>query len=323
MTLELQGLVGSNPLAFFAALGVMGAVDRQAPGLEARLSWTEAIVPRARLDGVANIDELVGILDEDRSEWARSSILASGPDGDPVPDVKPDENGIRSWARRVAAGTTVVNRRDADLFAALLAEYSLAGKNDAKPSLLHFTAGQQKFLVMVRELSERVDVEALLEALVGPWRYESSLPVLGWDSRGERIYALRGTDPSKDKKLGVPGADWLAFTGLAQLPSAKNGGSGRDQMLTTGCRGTWKSGSFHWPLWSCPLSLPVVRSLLAYDGLLDEPAAVRSKRGVFRVLEAPIRRSDQGGYGSFGPASEPEPEPTRRRRARAAVGRPR
>lgn len=306
MTLELQGLVGSNPLAFLAALGVLGAVNRQAPELGARLSWTDAIVPRARLDGVSHLNDLVALLDEDRRAWTSSLILASGPDGIPIADVKPDEVGIRSWAERVAAVTTRANRRDADAFQALLAEYALAGKNDAKPTLLHFTAGQQKFLTMVRELGERVKPENFVETLVGPWRYESRLPVLGWDSRGERIYALRGTDPSKDKKLGVPGADWLAFAGLAQLPSAKNGGVGRDQMLTTGCRGTWKSGSFHWPLWSCPLSLPVVRSLLAYDGLPEEPSAVRSKRGVFRVLEAPIRRSDQGGYGSFGPASEPE-----------------
>ncbi len=305
MSIELQPLIGTNPLGFFAALGVLAAIERQDPASAPKLSWSDGIVPRACVDGPSGVDELVGLLDADRRAWASSLILSSGPDGSPVADVKSDEAGIRSWASRIRADATASNRRDSDQFVALLAENALAGKNDAKPSLLHFTAGQQKFLAMARELNEKVDLDLLREAVVGPWSYESSLPVLGWDARGERIYALRGTDPSKDKKTGVPGADWLAFSALGLFPSAKNGGAGRDQLLTTGCRGTWKQGRFHWPLWSPPLSLDVVRSLLAFEGLVDEPLALQRQRGVFRVLEAPIRRSDQGGYGSFGPSSEP------------------
>lgn len=317
MTIELKPLVGSNPLAFLAALGALDAVNRQAPEISARLWWSEGIVPRARLDGLSNMDELVEVLDQDRREWAMSLILASGPKGAPVDDVKPDEAGIRTWAEKVRNELTRSNRRDADQFEALMAEYALAGKNDAKPSLLHFTAGQQKFLAMTRELDKAVGTVDLVEALAGPWRYESSLPVLGWDAKGERIYALRGTDPSKDQKTGVPGADWLAFVGLTFFPCAKNGGLGRDQLLTTGCMGTWKRGSFRWPLWSVPLSTPVIRSLLTFEGLLEESVEQRRQRGIFRVLEAPIRRSDQGGYGSFGPAGEPE---TRRSNASNARG---
>jgi hypothetical protein len=306
VTIELQSLVGSNPLGFFASLGTLAAVDRQAPEVGARLWWSDGVVPRARLDGPQDMDELIDLLEQDRQGWTTSLILASGPDGLPVADVKLDEAGLRSWAERVRNASTRSNRRDADHFEALMAEYALAGKNDAKPSLLHFTAGQQKFLVMARELNGKVDAASFIEALVGPWRYQSSLPVLNWDAKGERIYALRGTDPSKDKKTGVPGADWLAFVGITFFPSAKNGGSGRDQLLTTGCRGSWKKGSFHWPLWSTPLSAPVIRSLLTYEGLVEESPEQQTLRGVFRVLEAPIRRSDQGGYGSFGPAGEPD-----------------
>ncbi len=318
MTVELSALDGSNPVGFLAALGALVAVERQAPEVRPRLWWSDGVVPRARLDGPADLVTLVELLERDRRAWATSLILASGPDGEPMEDIKPDEAGIRSWAERIRIASTFSSRRDADHFVGLVAEFALAGKQDAKPSSLHFTAGQQKFLVMARELAEQVGEDAFSEALIGPWRYESSLPVLGWDARGERIYALRGTDPSKDKKTGVPGADWLAFVGLTFFPSTKNGGTGRDQLLTTGCRGSWKTGSFHWPLWSVPLSVAVVRSLVAYEGLLDEPAEKRALRGVFRVLEAPIRRSDQGGYGSFGPAGEPD---KRRSTAASVSGR--
>lgn len=71
------------------------------------------------------------------------------------------------------------------------------------------------------------------------------MPTLGWDTRGERIYALRGFDPSKEKGTGVPGAEWLAFLGLTFFPAFARGG----KLLTTGCEPDWKAGSFNWPLW--------------------------------------------------------------------------
>lgn len=306
MTIALQALPGSNPLAFFAALGSLAAVDRQAPELTPRLWWDEGIVPRARLAGPDGLDELVDLLEQDRQEWSGSSLLTSGPDGQPMDDIKPDSDGIRSWAELVREPCTARDRRDSDHFLALLAENAVAGKKDAKPTALHFTAGQQKFMRMVRELNEGVTADHFIEALKGPWRYDSEFPALGWDARGERIYALRGTNPSTEKKASVPGAEWLAFVGLAFFPSAKNGAGGTDQLLTTGCRGGWKVGTFHWPMWSRPLRTQVVRSLLSFEGLLQEPAETRAMRGVFRIYESPIRRSDQGGYGSFGPAGEPE-----------------
>jgi len=308
MTLELSSLEGTNPLGFLAALGVVAAVERQAPELGARLLWTESIVPRARLLGPSDETELIELLAQDQQEWADSMILGSGPEGEPVDDLKPSVQGIRTWADHVIEGTTVSNRRDADHFQSLLAEYALALNGAAKPTHLYFTAGRQLFLSMVRELREGVGAGELHEAVFGPWSYEHDLPILRWDHRGERIYALRGTDPAnaKNKDKGVPGADWLAFVGLSFFPSAKNGASEREQMLTTGFRGTWKRGAFHWPLWSAPASAPVIRSLLAFDGLLIESPAERRRRGVFRVLEAPVKRAEQGGRGNFLPAGEPE-----------------
>ena len=61
-----------------------------------------------------------------------------------------------------------------------------------------------------------------------------------------------------------------------------------------------------WPLWDSPLVLPEVRQLFLSD-LLAERTRLRSDTlsdlGVQSIVEAPIRRSDQGGYGSFGAAS--------------------
>jgi hypothetical protein len=113
-----------------------------------------------------------------------------------------------------------------------------------------------------------------------------------------RDYALRATDPSTDKKLGVPGADWLAVRGLTFLPTFPRG----SRVMTTGCVGGWKDGRFRWPLWTVSLTAPVIRSVLCQD--VEAMAKhERGARGVGVVFSSGIRRSDQGGYGSFQPAS--------------------
>src|SRR3546814_6405263 len=109
-----------------------------------------------------------------------------------------------------------------------------------------------------------------------------------------------GFDPSKEERSGIPGADWLALLGLRFLPVSVS----RGQLRTTGCSGSWKNGSFSWPLWTVPLTPGVVSALVADVGLQRMSKAERAALGVHHLLRSPIRRSDQGGYGSFGP---PEP----------------
>ena len=308
--IALEPFVGTNPLGFIAALGVLDVATRTGTADPAPiLRWTDALVPRAVLTGPVDLGELVSRIDDDRASWLRSPLLR-WPAEAPLTDVKPSPKVLHEWAQAMIGRP----RWETDLFCALLAEGALAGKLDSKPTHLHFTAGQQKFLSMVRELAEKVDAAAIEEALRGPWRYDSTLPSLSWDVRGERIYALRGFDPAGEKRTGVPGADWLAFLGLTFFPVVAKG----RVLETTACWGSWKSGSFVWPLWDAPLPVPVVRSLLADRDLRDQPEGQRRARGVFRLLESTIRRSNQGGYGSFTP---PQPASPRRstRAGRAAA----
>ena len=162
---------------------------------------------------------------------------------------------------------------------------------------------QQEFLSMVSELRNGVVRADFEEALFGPWRYTRPLPVLQWDNAQAGDYALRASDPSKDKKIGVPGADWLAFRGLSFIRVAPVG----DEVMTTGCRGGWKTGAFRWPIWTSALDRAVVHSLLGSPELFEVEPRVLRTRGVSMVFESSIGRSDQGGYGSFTPATIARP----------------
>ena len=188
------------------------------------------------------------------------------------------------------------------LATALVSEGSLDNKGEAKPSDFYFTAGQMKFLHMARNVLNAVSREEVKAGLEGPWRYESELPSLGWDVTDDRVYALRADNPSPEKKLTNPGPEALALLGLSLYPIF----AGRGRTDTQGCSGSWKAGWYSWPLWHRPASPHAVKSLLAqaYD---HHPAVSGRERwyrgwGVSAILRSPIRRTDQGGYGTFGPS---------------------
>ncbi len=311
--LELDGLRGTNPLGFLAAVGVLDVLTRA--GRPATLAFVDDIVPVALVQGVDHVDDLIAFLDRDRASWAESVVLG-GPGARRLDDAKPDAATAAAWAAAVV-DSLGSGRAESDLYCALVAEGAVDGSGKAKPSHLHFTAGQQRFLTMARELAVRVDEDRLREAVLGPWRDDSTLPSFSWDARGGRPYAVRASDPSKIKRSSVPGADWLGLLGLASLPvrAVSNPFTGDLALETTACDTRWKQSRFRWPLWSVPIALPVVRSLLGDPAIVGSEAErlraartspplpdVLAARGILRVLEALIRRTDQGGYGSFGGA---------------------
>ena len=196
--IELTALDGTNPLGFLAALGALDVLHRA--GRSPTLRWTDDVVPTPVLTGATDRDDLVGVLDEDRARWERSLALL-GPPSHPLDDAKPPPEVLRDW---IATTLELGSRADTDLLAALVSEGAVDGSGvNAKPTHLHFTAGQQRFLRMVRELGAGIEAERLTEALFGPWREDSPLPSLSWNSGGERLYALRAVDPAKDKPIGA------------------------------------------------------------------------------------------------------------------------
>ncbi len=297
----LTGLDGRNPLAFLAALGVLNATtlvareNATAPRLVWRLLGTYTPV---LVDG-PDQDTLLGILVEDarrlKGEPALELRYPKKGDGAMAHDLKPPPDVLVEHLRNLVR---TESRLSLDYAAALATDVATDNGGNIKPTAFHFTAGQQEFLAMVTQLRDAVTRDDFQEALFGPWMYAKPLPVLQWDNTTARDYAYRASDPSKEKKLGVPGADWLAFRGLPFLRVAPVG----DRIATTGCFGGWKTGSFRWPIWSVPLSRDVVSALLASAEIADLRPDVLAARGIAVVFEANIRRSDQGGYGSFTPA---------------------
>lgn len=294
--LVLGGLDGSNPLGFLAALGVVNAVaDRR---LDVRLAWIDDGAWRPSLAAALELESLLTLLDEDRASCASDPALGFSYEGG-VRDLKPPPALWRSFLRTLALETSPDDRRAVDWAAAFATDVAVDNNGNTKPTALHFTAGQQKFLDMAIKLQAGTTRDDLREAICGPWRYERKMPVLMWDATSSRDYALRASNPAMEKKAGVPGADWLALRGLSFLAAFPRG----DRIVTTGCGGEWKTGWFRWPVWDVPLGREMIRTVVRLPGLGSMSATLRRQRGVAAIFECRIKRSDQGGYGSFAPPS--------------------
>ena len=295
----LAGLDGTNPLGFLAALGVQVAFADEET--QPRLWWSDDVAPHAIVDDVFSVGQISDRALEAFADWKDSpAVNPRRPDGSMMPNG--DKLKLKPEDIRIYLEQSVTCESGGGLASALVAEGSLDNKGEAKPTDFYFLAGQQELLKMARKVLCTVSHNEIVSGLEGPWRYESGAPSFGWDVTDDRVYALRAIDPSdsSEKKLTNPGIEALALLGLSLYPVF----AGRGRTETQGCSGTWKSGWYSWPLWGRPASPHAVKSLLAHA--YDHPAAAHRARwygswGVMTVFRSPIRRTSQGGYGTFGP----------------------
>ncbi len=295
MTL-LSGLPGDNPLGFMAALGVQVALANQ--NVDHQMYWTDEPIPHPVLSPAQNLDEISRSVLDVTATWLDGPALSKSID--PGLKLKSDgPDGIREYLRRGRDASS-----SGSLSACLLAENRLDNSGKAKPSDLYFTAGQQRFVSMARTILGEVTEEEIVNDISNPWSYQSGRASLMWDTVDDRDYALSAanpTDSSRNPKFSNPGAEALAIIGLSRYPCFAS----PQRTLTQGCSGSWKRGAFVWPLWSTPATAQAVRSLLAQvarpEGSERRRADWYRSWGISRVMQSQIRRSAQGGYGTFGP----------------------
>ncbi len=313
MPVELKGLDGRNLLAFLAAVGTHVALHRKAPG--ARLSWAPRTfrptiyLPVGGSVSAANAsssdmeDRVVTVL-------ARAlEALAGGASRFPWNDIKVGTKGSRPRSRLEFRNGALVPaasaaRRDpaergwADFAAGLGSDAAGSEKEVAYTALCVITGdSHQHFLGFMRDLCQQVTTEHLKSALFASWRYREQGRSFRWDPTEDRRYALRASDPAKGRDKEIPsmwGANRLAFEALACFPCFPRGRHVRTTAFED-------ERIVRWPLWTPPVNLSTLRSLLAHPAVIQRDSRVLGAMGVFAIASS--RRTSVGRKRTFGPAS--------------------
>lgn len=308
--IALTGLIGSKPLAALAAFGL--------------LRWCEEIdALRGATLGWALEDDWIAVLGTPRpmtaDELCRTLLEAHGagkfPHLDWSPTLRVPADEFRARCIADAAAAEGAARLAADFDAAYGCGAVADNKGRLTPTRLDMTSGQQRFLELLADLAASLMpagrprgrqtpaalLEAVREALLGPWTYADSEHSLGWDADAERMHALRAMAPGNDAaNKSVRFAVWLAHYALPLLPGVPV----RGRLATTGFIVQRRQPPrFRWPVWEAPIGWASLASLLASANLLGSGAeiAVLHRRGVAAVYES-LRHDFGQGYGVLRPA---------------------
>lgn len=308
----MNGLDGSNPLAFLAALGVLrgltldaearagaaGAADDD-PAEPVRMWWTRergVWMPWLSGEGLASEEEMLVRIGRVVREHGDHPTLMMGDNFSCTPD-----------AYREHVRALEVSGHDSDLLASLGTDAAVDDEGLCLDTAFRTMrgAGHQHFLKTMRAALHASSPAHLQRTLLGRWDYLD--PVRGLSLRidplDDRRYAHQWTDPSCDPtradRGGMTGATALAVMGLPMFPVL----AGSRSAVTLGFRSSRQHGvEWTWPIWSGPCSLGVVYALLALDELQADTPDRRTlgRRGIVDVHRT--RRITIGKFRNFTPA---------------------
>jgi hypothetical protein len=290
---------GSNPLGFFAALGLIRLIPKARIGfsndgayqafLETPSMVESDIVKFIHADAVAGESESAPW----RFTYIKGATKKRGPEM--VADLKAPPDVFRGFLVASIKSWLVGDTEGVGYGAAYATDCAVDGKGNTKPTAFHFTAAHQTFLGNAESIRESLTEDWIAMSLFRG-AGERSGKNLRWNPGAERNWALLAKDPSGDETRVDAPLEWLAFRGLPLLPSFPRG----VRIMTTGVVGRHDDMTFSWPLWSMPASLSTTRSLVQVDW--GENIIERASRGIFALCTAGIRRSKQG-FGNFTPAA--------------------
>jgi hypothetical protein len=322
---RLDGLESDNLLAFLALLGLLRVLETADETLHPRTAWdidTPPLRPRLFLARAVTPEEV--------TEGAAKGIeaIAAGHDFGGRKDLSYSRGECRTLLDQEARVSNFGERRRVDLLAALMSDAAI--KDDKKepvdptPLCLLFGQGHQHFLDRIASVPQQIAPpprgkgakavglsasECLAEALFQPWHRNDPTFSFRWDPEEDVRYALMAGDPTDAAyKTGTQhGANRLAAIGVGALTLVPEIRFGRVRPSIVGGASGANGFSFAWPIWREPVTLSVVRALLAHPDLreIDSLAYL----GVDHVLVA--RRISVGKFMNFSRA-RPLPQIERR-----------
>lgn len=272
-SLPFTGIDGSNPLGFLAATGAFRVLAELMPERQLRMrfqcqkgdgAWRPVLCWRNGQD--LTRDDLINLLDD---------ALQISPESHPAlrTSAMVEDLGTQEAFRSSVANATIENRSDADW---LSCNGSDAAGADSISQLQ--TTRRDYHAINVRGLLSTTNRDHLRRALFLPWDYAD--PIAGvslhLEPREDRRHAYQwhtpSGDPTRSTSGGMIGANRLALEAWPLFQSLADG----ERLATMGFRGNRANNTlFAWPIWSVPIDLATLRSVLSWGRLHAEDADAR------------------------------------------------
>ncbi len=272
-SVELRGIDGSRPLGYLAALGLFRVLDLHDPS-SFRFSWS-------RIAGAWRpvIHHGYKSLDNDAVIELLTEALDNNPDDHPALrlaerlEEATEPNERRRIFKTALLAADCSHRYDVDWMSALCSDVA-----DSSAISQLQTSRRDYHEIAIRGLLENTTSDHLARAVFAPWDYAD--PIAGvslhLEPREDRRHAYQWFTPSGDptRKVygGMIGANRLALEcwPLFQSVTAKS----LDRLQTTGFVGTRVSNTrLTWPIWSAPVDLSTIKSILQSRLIQDRKAA--------------------------------------------------
>lgn len=277
--LLLRGLDGSNPLAFLAALGTLRTLTLALPDEKVKMSWEQsdgAWRPRVfcslDVDGDALVSRLAASLAKDRQNHPTRFI-----------DYKSSHKEAAAFFQSVRTGRRIPPGLDTWIVA-LTSDVNPDATSPLKLTRSDYLPGN------LDEVLTRTTPQHLFKCLFALWRYDDPLDgaSLHLEPTEDRRHAYQWNQPSGDptKKVGgsMLGANRLAIEALPLFTGLPSSNPAR--LLMTGWTGVRSEDArWTWPIWSGPIAMCVVPSVLSLAELqlLEVPVAELMSRGIRAV----------------------------------------
>ena len=309
-TFHLTAINGTNPLGYLAAIGTLRLASQAWPDKSVRMCWSKLDASPSLVIQSEEVtqDDLLSkllIIGSNLDSLFTASLLA-----DAIAASPKNKSGEPSWTNKlrfpIATYRTFTSGKDWAIkrtaeYAAAWADPEQPEENNkidvAKRTRFDFTAGNQSFIGMLRDLKSNCKTSDLANTLFEGWQYSDSICSMRWDPADEKSqYALQDSDPGPNPPPAELGANFLAIEALPLYPFVTDYIGSQPGFIRHSRQSTWS-----WPLWETPITLDVLKSLLALP--MHKPALIKNRRdlGIIGIYQSNIVMPS-GRYKCFTPA---------------------
>lgn len=269
-SLVLCGIDGSKPLGYLAALGTFRVVANEVPNHNPLFSWKQT--EGAWRPVICFDDGFQG--DQDWMIDLLIDRLETDPDNHPAIRLAQNDTLRHKQFLDVVLQSDLAHRIDADW---LSSSGSDAAPTDAISQLQ--TSRRDYHAINIKGLLTETEMDHLSRSLFETWDYAD--PIAGvslhLEPREDRRHAYQwhtpSGDPTRKSSGGMIGANRLALEAWPLFQSLPSG----DRLRTVGFHGLRANNTqLTWPIWTGPIPIAVVRSILSFREL--QPESIESEK---------------------------------------------